>query len=139
MTEGAGVPVAWGVTAGQVNEGPVSRPLLRSLWVWHGRVWFKKLAGDKAYSSTSLRRWLKKRGTRPVIPEPASRAVAGRPPPPLDRRAYRKRNVIERAVGWLKERRRIATRFEKLAVNFVTMITIGVIEKYSRVLLPNTP
>jgi len=107
--------------------------------MWHGRVWFKKLAGDKAYSSEPLRRWLKRRGTRPVIPEPSSRtAVRNGPAPPLDRRAYRRRNVIERTVGWLKERRRIATRFEKLAVNYVAMLTIAVIEKYWRVLLPNT-
>jgi transposase len=103
-------------------------------------VWFKKLAGDKGYSSESLRRWLQRRGTQPVIPEPASRtACRSGPAPPLDRRAYRKRNVIERAVGWLKERRRIATRYEKLAVNYVTMLTIAVMEKYWRVLLPNTP
>jgi transposase len=78
------------------------------------------LAGDKAYSFPRLRRWLRARHVRPVIPERRDQQDRrqhrpGRRPE-FDRAAYRQRNVIERAVGWLKERRRIATRYEKLAI-----------------------
>jgi transposase len=37
----------------------------------------------------------------------------------IDKAEYRKRNIIERVVGWFKESRRLLTRFEKLAVNYV--------------------
>jgi transposase len=36
----------------------------------------------------------------------------------FDRVTYRRRSVVENCIGWLKECRRIGTRFEKLAVNF---------------------
>jgi hypothetical protein len=52
--------------------------------------------------------------------------------------AYRQRNVIERAVGWLKERRRIATRYEKLAIQYLAMLSVSLIEKYLTVLFANT-
>jgi len=48
------------------------------------------------------------------------------------------RNVIERAVGWLKERRRIATRYEKLAIQYLAMLSVSLIEKYLTVLFANT-
>jgi transposase len=47
-----------------------------------------------------------------------------------ERRAYRRRNVVERLVGWLKERRRIATRYEKLAVNYRAMGHLACILHY---------
>jgi len=50
----------------------------------------------------------------------------------FDREAYRRRNVVERCVGWLKEWRRIATRFEKLALNFLAMLKLAIIEQYLR-------
>ena len=40
------------------------------------------------------------------------------------------RNLIERTIGWLKEFRRIATRYEKLVVNYLGMITLGMILQY---------
>jgi transposase len=45
----------------------------------------------------------------------------------FDREAYRRRNVVERCVGWLKENRRLATRFEKLAVNFLALVQLAMI------------
>ena len=53
---------------------------------------------------------------------------------PFDRETYRQRNVVERCIGWLKECRRLLTRFEKLAVNFLGMVTIAMIERYLRIL-----
>jgi transposase len=58
--------------------------------------------------------------------------------PKFDRTVYRQRNVIERAVGWLKERRRIATRYEKLAIQYLAMLSVGLIEKYLVTLFANT-
>jgi hypothetical protein len=36
--------------------------------------------------------------------------------------AYRQRNMINRVVGWLKERRRLATRYGKLAIHFLALL-----------------
>jgi len=66
----------------------------------------KRLIADKAYDAMTLRRWLKQRRIRAVIPSLATRTF----PFPLDRKAYRRRNVIERLWGRLKNWRRIATR-----------------------------
>jgi transposase len=55
----------------------------------------------------------------------------------FDRAAYCQRNVIERAVGWLKERR-IATRYEKLAIQYLAMLYVGLVERYLVTLFANT-
>jgi len=46
--------------------------------------------------------------------------------------------VVERCVGWLKECRRIATRFEKLGEMLLAMIHTAIIQWYFRRLFPNT-
>jgi len=56
----------------------------------------------------------------------------------LDRDAYRRRNVIERCMGWLKQARRIAMRFEKTAVNFLAMLELAMIQRYLRIYSPVT-
>lgn len=55
----------------------------------------------------------------------ARRRRRGRPPK-FDRRLYRRRNVVERTIGELKRFRRLATRYEKLAVNFVAFVQLGI-------------
>jgi transposase len=44
------------------------------------------------------------------------------------------RSIIENCVGWLKVCRRIATRFENLAVNYLGMLKVAMIERYLRLL-----
>jgi transposase len=43
----------------------------------------------------------------------------------MDRVLYRERNVVERLVGWLKEYRRIATRYEKLAASYLAFVQLA--------------
>jgi transposase len=45
----------------------------------------------------------------------------------FDRLAHRERNRVERAVGRLQQFRRIATRYEKLAVNYLAMVTLATV------------
>lgn len=93
------------------------------------------VAGDKACSYPRIRTWLRQHGIGAVIPRRSDQlAQAGRRAGDFDRPTYRRRNAIERCVGWLKECRRLATRFEKLAVNFLAMITVAVIQRYLRIL-----
>jgi len=48
---------------------------------------------------------------------------------------YRGRNVIERSIGWLKECRSVATRFEKLAVHYLGMVQLAIIQRYLKLLV----
>ena len=51
----------------------------------------------------------------------------------FDKDTYRRRSVVECCIGWLKECRRIGTRFEKLAVNFLAMLKVAIIQRYIRI------
>jgi transposase len=63
------------------------------------------------------------------VPVGKRRRRRGRPPT-FCRTTYRRRNVVERLVGWLKEHRRIATRFEKLACSFLAMVKVSFMWRY---------
>ena len=70
-----------------------------------------------------------------MIPE--KRIPAGkrrRRPPAFCMVTYCQRNMVERLVGWLKEHRRIATRFEKLASSFLAMVKLSFVRRYFRML-----
>jgi transposase len=55
-------------------------------------------------------------------------------PVDFDREAFRKRNIIERLIGWLKESRRVFSRFEKTAKNFGGMLKLAFIRRFFRVM-----
>jgi transposase len=67
------------------------------------------------------------------IPVGKRRRRRGRPST-FSRVTYCQRNIVGRLVGWLKEHRRIATRFEKLARNFLTMVKLSFVRRYFRML-----
>ena len=50
---------------------------------------------------------------------------------------YRRRNVIERCVGWLREARAVATRYEKLAVHYLGILKLAIIRRHLRLALAN--
>lgn len=84
-----------------------------------------QLLGDKAYSSTAIRAYLRDRGITATIAEPSNQArnrknrgAAGGRPPAFDAEAYKGRNIIERGFSQLKQWRGIATRYDKLATTF---------------------
>jgi len=54
----------------------------------------------------------------------------------FDSAKYRRRCVIEQCIGWLKEARRVLTRFEKLAVNYLAMLKLAFVDRYLRILAP---
>ena len=94
----------------------------------------KKLAADKGYSVQRIRDWLAEQKIKPVIPRKANEKARHDPAIKFDHEAYRGRSVAEQCVGWLKEFRRIGTRFEKLAVNFHGMLQLAMIQRYLRLL-----
>lgn len=88
-------------------------------------------AADKAYRSGKIRQRLKDRGVEPVIPFKANEKLGATEE--LDIESYARRNVVERCVSWLKECRRVATRYEKLGVNFLALLRLAMIQRYLRI------
>jgi len=87
------------------------------------RVRHDRVAGDMGYSGRKIRQYLRRRGIGIVIPRQKRERRRGR----FDKVAYRKRNVVERLVNRLKQFRRVATRYEKRAVHYLSMLTIAAI------------
>jgi transposase len=129
--EGHGIVLAVGVTPGQRHESQAfSVVMLRAQRPRRaGRPrWPRRVAGDKGYSYPGIRQWLRRHHIAAVI---ASRKDQPRDAA-FDPVAYRRRNLIERVVGWYKEYRALGTRYEKLAVNYVALWLIAIIEKLLR-------
>ena len=80
-----------------------------------------RLIADKAYDTNSLRNLLAGKGIEAIIPSIRRR----KPLLPYDVAAYRDRNLIERMYGRLKDFRRVATRYDKLARNFLAGVLIA--------------
>jgi transposase len=118
VTERTGKPISWRVTAGQRHESPEATTLLAAVLE---RMWPAAVAGDKAYSSAELRNWLGEREIEAVIPKRSDEAG----PDDYDRDVYRERSRIECTINRLKRYRRIATRYEKLAVSYLAMMEVA--------------
>ena len=97
-------------------------------------AWPVALAGDKGYRADWIDEYLVSLDIKPVIPSKSNQDRNARAVP-FDKRAYRKRNIVERLIGWLKECRRICTRFEKTAQNFRGMIRMAFIQRYLRIIV----
>ena len=124
--EGGGKPMAAVLTAGERHEqvaleavmdkGAVPRP-----GRGRPRLRPRRTAGDRGYSSPTARQRLRRRRIKPVIPTRRDQPRQ----PGFDKVAYRERNRVERLIGRLKQFRRIATRYEKRAANYLAMVTLG--------------
>ena len=84
------------------------------------------LLGDKAYDADHWRGHLKSRRIQPVIPNRSNR----KKPHPFDKVRYKGRNVIERMFGRLKDFRRVATRYDKNADNFMAGLCLAALICY---------
>lgn len=144
VCDSRGTPLALCLSPGQAHESRYLEPVMTTVRVTQPRGrsrWRpRRLAGDKSYSYPRVRRWLRRHHIAPVIPEreDQKRHRCGRPPA-FDREAYRRRNVVERLIGWLKEARRLATRFEKLALTFEGMFHVAMIGRLLRTELSDGP
>lgn len=97
---------------------------------------FDVVAGDKGYDGASQRVAIRQRGSTPLIPH-RKRKDGSYPDRAegFDQQKYKKRNVVERLIGKLKEFRRIATRYDKLAESFRCFVIIGFIRIWTKDLL----
>lgn len=81
----------------------------------------KGVVGDRAYDSNEFASHLEALKLEVVIPSRANRVVARS----IDAEIYRRRNVIERWFGRLKQFRRIATRYDKTQNSYGGFIALG--------------
>jgi transposase len=137
LCNGRGEPLHFHLTAGQIHESTALESLLcgadEQIVDVKGRpvAWPVALAGDKGYRANWIDDYLLQLGIQPVIPsqENQDRSLRG---VKFNRRLYRKRNIVERLIGWLKENRRIFSRFEKTAKNFGGMLKMAFIRRHLR-------
>ena len=108
------------LSPGNINDISMAAALVRAAGP------FRRLLADKGYDADHFRRLLAERGAEAVIPSTASR----RAPIPYDARAYRDRNRVERMWCRLKDFRRVATRYDKLARNYLSGVFIAAICAY---------
>jgi transposase len=78
---------------------------------------------DKGYDKRALVEEIEGRGARAVIPTQADRSRQR----PLDRHTYKERNLAERFWSKAKQYRRVATRYEKKAANFLAFVKVAAI------------
>ena len=138
ITDRRGVPIAAKVTAGQDHESKHFESTMQLIEVHRPSGQRRKrpeaIAGDKAFSYPRIRRWIRVHGMKAVIPLRSDQIASSLAThQAFDQESYRDRNAIERCIGWLKECRRIMSRFEKLAVNFLAFVQIAMIERLLRI------
>jgi transposase len=115
LADAKGRLIAILLTGGEAHDCPVAERLIRRVKP------SKRMLGDKAYDSAELREELHERGTKPVIPNRSNR----KRPFSFNKRLYKLRWQIEGAFNRLKDFRRIATRYDKLARNYLASVCLA--------------
>jgi transposase len=115
LADAKGRLIAILLTAGEAHDCPVAERLIRRVKPP------KRMLGDKAYDSAELREELHQRGTKPVIPNRCNR----KQPFSFSKRLYKLRWRIESAFNRLKDFRRVATRYDRLARNYLASVCLA--------------
>ena len=113
-------PVAFLLTGGQVADCVAADALLDQV------ASAEIIHGDKGYDTNAVRQKIEAKGAAPNIPPKVSRVWKNCFSPYL----YRGRNAIERMFNRLKDFRRIATRYDRLATNFHAAVCIAAVVSY---------
>ena len=114
LTDGECRPIAFLLTGGQVADCTAGNVLLEQMPA------APILLGDKGYDSDAIRSQVEGRGAMPNIPPKVNRRWKNCFSPVLSS----DRNAIERMFGRIKDFRRIATRYDKLARNFLSAVNL---------------
>lgn len=132
MTDRRGLPLAAIVTPGQRNDSARFEAALDAVSVRQPSGQTRRRPGrvlaERGYDVDRIRAWLRRKRIGAVIPPKRDRVRRFR----YDRAVYRERNVVERALGHLKEHRRVRTRHEKLARSYAAMVTLAMVIGYLR-------
>ena len=114
LADACGRPVALMLTPGNVADITVAPVLLGTV------APPRRLLADRAHDADAFRAWLGERNIEAAIPSTAAR----KRPCPLDRQAHRRRTLSERMFRRLKDWRRIATRYDRLARNYLSALAL---------------
>jgi transposase len=120
VADGNGLPIAVGIASGQLAECRLVRSVLSARFLQEVP---ERLIGDKAYDSNQLdAELLADYGIEMIAPHnPTHRKTQdGRP-----LRRYRRRWKIERLFSWLMRFRRLVTRYERKAENFLGLVQLA--------------
>ena len=135
-TDNKGIPLNICLSGGQAHENTYAIKLLEGIGIQRENGFLKRrpnaVVADKGYTGKNLRNYLKKRGIKVVIPYRTTEKASNDRRKKIDFRHYKQRNAVERCFNFLKEHRRIATRSEKTARNFLSMVKLGVIRLFWR-------
>lgn len=104
------------LSPGQAGDAPRAAELLEGLRARH-------VVADAAYDSNAIREQVRQSGGRDCIPPNPTRKTRVS----FDRERYRHRNLIERFFGRIKRFRRVATRYEKKAANFLGFVWLAAV------------
>ena len=115
VVDAQGLLIRLGLTAGQTHDGQIADSLLDNLGPR------TIVLADKAYDADRIRELIQEQDATPNIPPKSNR----RWKPCFSKRLYRERNLIERFFSKLKHFRRVATRYDKLAANFLAMVQLA--------------
>ena len=115
MVDGAGLPVALSIAPGQASDKAAVPDIVER--IAPGR----DLIADRGYDAVAILDLVAARGGRAHIPTQRDRKVQRSVPPEL----YRERNLVERFFNKLKHFRAIATRYDKLATNFLAGVQLA--------------
>jgi len=133
-----GLPLHFEITAGQVHENTSLVDLLNGtdteITGSDGEpvAWPVAIAGDKGYRANWIDEMLTEMEIIPVIPSKENEDRDKRSVE-FDKEKYRQRNIVERLIGWLKECRRLFSRYEKTAINYRGIIKMAIIQRYLRI------
>lgn len=114
LCDALGMPIKFILTGGQEAECKQAIPLLKNIKA-------SAVLADKAYDTNELREWLKERGIKAVIPPKSNRKEEIE----CDFWLYKERHAVECMFSKLKHYRRIATRYEKKAINYMGMLSFA--------------
>ncbi|CAE14914.1 Transposase, IS5 ssgr, IS427 family [Photorhabdus laumondii subsp. laumondii TTO1] len=127
------------LSAGQCHESQYAVRLLDGLGIQRKNGFMKRrskaVIADKGYASHALRNRLKSQGIKVIIPYKSNEKARSDGRVKFDHETYRRRNVVERCFGRLKEHRRIATRYEKTARNYIAMVKLGCIRLFLKAII----
>ena len=122
LTDAHGLPLELVLTPGQAGDCPVAANLLGHL---HENT---IVLADKAYDADWLRRQIEAAGAAPNIPP----MIYRRRKPCFSPVLFRARNSIERFFNRIKHSRRLATRYEKHAANFLATLKLAAVHIWLR-------
>lgn len=116
LTDAAGRPRILLISPGNTSDMTMAPALIEAA---RGR--FDALIADRGYDSNAIRAAVHAQGAEVVIPSTRSRKIAIS----YDRNVYRTRNLVERLWCRLKDWRRVATRYDKLATNYMAGVFLA--------------